>query len=317
MKKKLAIVIPAYKAYFFREVLDSIVKQSNRDFTVYIGDDASPDDLESIVADYKGKLDLVYFHFEQNLGGQDLVAHWERCIDLSDEPLVWLFSDDDLMPSDGVDRVMKALQIYGESDLVFRFPLAIVNACGELKYANPPFDAEKISGYDFLLDKLSGKISSAACEYVFCRDVWKKTGGFVKFPLAWCSDDATWAKFADYAEGIISLPGNPVCWRNAEDKNISNSTCFDKEKLRATGLFLEWIGKNYKSYLGEPKFQNALVAYINVILVCSVRSNYSLKDLIHLYVILRRIAPNVALRVVRSHILKAKLFVKVDAIPAK
>ena len=93
MKNKLAIIIPAYKACFFREVLDSIVRQSNRDFTVYIGDDASPDDLESIVSDYKDKLDIFYFRFEQNWGGRDLVAHWERCIELSDEPLVWLFSD--------------------------------------------------------------------------------------------------------------------------------------------------------------------------------------------------------------------------------
>ena len=60
MKNKLAIIIPAYKACFFREVLDSIVRQSNRDFTVYIGDDASPDDLESIVSDYKDKLDIFY-----------------------------------------------------------------------------------------------------------------------------------------------------------------------------------------------------------------------------------------------------------------
>lgn len=91
MKNKLAIVIPAYKACFFREVLDSLAKQSRRDFTVYIGDDASPDDLESIVSDYKDQLDIFYFRFEQNWGGRDLVAHWERCIELSDEPLIWLF----------------------------------------------------------------------------------------------------------------------------------------------------------------------------------------------------------------------------------
>lgn len=317
MKKKLAIIIPAYKAYFFREVLDSIVNQNNRNFTVYVGDDASPDDLESIVADYKDKLDLVYYRFDRNLGGVDLVAHWERCINLSDEPLVWLFSDDDLMPADGVDRVMKAVQVYGESKVFFRFPLSIVNASGEVKYSNPPFEKDKISGYEFLLDKLSGKISSAACEYVFSRDVWTHTGGFVRFPLAWCSDDATWAKFADYAGGIASLSGNAVCWRNAEDLNISNSTCFDKEKLRATGLFLQWIGENYKSYLRKSELQNALVSYVNVILVCSVRGNYSLKDLFRLCVVLRRFAPNVAFRVARSHALKAKLFVKVDSATAR
>lgn len=309
MKNKLAIIIPAYKACFFREVLDSIVRQSNRDFTVYIGDDASPDDLESIVSDYKDKLDIFYFRFEQNWGGRDLVAHWERCIELSDEPLVWLFSDDDLMPPDAVERVIKGWKKSGECDAVFRFPLAIVDAYGELKYTNPPFETERISGYDFLLDKLSGKISSAACEYVFTRDVWKKTGGFVRFPLAWCSDDATWAKFADYASGIISLPGTPVYWRNAEDKNISNSTRFDGEKLKATGLFLKWIGMNYRLNLRESRFQDALVTYVNVILKCSVRGNYSLKDLVCLYAILRKFSPTVASRILRSHILKAKLFI--------
>ena len=168
---------------------------------------------------------------------------------------------------------------------------------------------QRISGYDFLLDKLSGKISSAACEYVFTRDVWKKTGGFVRFPLAWCSDDATWAKFADYTAGIISLPGTPVYWRNAENKNISNSMRFDGEKLKATGLFLKWIGMNYRLNLRESRFQDALVTYVNVILECSVRGNYTLKDLFYLYAILRKLSPTMALRVLRSHILKAKLFI--------
>lgn len=40
--KKLAIIIPAYKPRFLQETLDSIAKQNNHEFTVYIGDDASP-----------------------------------------------------------------------------------------------------------------------------------------------------------------------------------------------------------------------------------------------------------------------------------
>ena len=70
---------------------------------------------------------------------------------------------------------------------------------------------KKISGYDFLLDKLEGRIYSAACEYVFSRDIYRKAGGFVKFPLAWCSDDATWTKFADCAgESLLCLESSFV-----------------------------------------------------------------------------------------------------------
>ena len=108
--KKLAIIIPAYKPRFLRETLDSIAKQNNHDFTVYIGDDASPYQLETIVDQYKNKFDIIYHRFEQNMGKKDLPGHWERCILLSEEEFIWLFSDDDLMPFDGVARVIQALR---------------------------------------------------------------------------------------------------------------------------------------------------------------------------------------------------------------
>ena len=247
--KKLAIIIPAYKPRFLQETLDSIAKQNNHEFTVYIGDDASPYPLETIVDRYKNKFDIIYHRFEQNMGKKDLPGHWERCILLSAEELIWLFSDDDLMPFDGVARIIRASQKHSEGKYIFRFPLEVVDEYGKLKYKNPPFKTDLTSGYQFLLDKLSGKISSAACEYVFSRTVWEQTGGFIKFPLAWCTDDATWAKFAEFTGGIISLPGNPVSWRNAEGENISNSTHFNKEKIRATILFMEWLSINYHSFL--------------------------------------------------------------------
>jgi glycosyltransferase involved in cell wall biosynthesis len=46
---KLAIIIPAYKITFLDEALNSIANQTCLDFTVYIGDDASPHNIESIV----------------------------------------------------------------------------------------------------------------------------------------------------------------------------------------------------------------------------------------------------------------------------
>ena len=56
MEEKIAIVIPAYKCRFLRQTLDSIVVQTCRSFTVYIGDDASPQNLKEIVSDYADKM---------------------------------------------------------------------------------------------------------------------------------------------------------------------------------------------------------------------------------------------------------------------
>ena len=125
--KKLAIIIPAYKPRLLQETLDSIAKQNNHEFTVYIGDDASPYPLESIVDRYKNKFDIIYHRFEQNMGKKDLPGHWERCILLSAEELIWLFSDDDLMPFDGVARIIRASQKHSEGKYIFRFPLEVVD----------------------------------------------------------------------------------------------------------------------------------------------------------------------------------------------
>jgi glycosyltransferase involved in cell wall biosynthesis len=95
---KLAIVIPAYKRMFFNKALSSIAKQTNKNFTLYIGDDCSPDNLYSVVQQFENIIDIVYKRFDDNLGARDLVAQWERCIDLvGDEKWIWLFSDDDMM----------------------------------------------------------------------------------------------------------------------------------------------------------------------------------------------------------------------------
>ena len=75
--------------------------------------------------------------------------------------------------------------------------------------------------------------------------------------MAWCSDDATWAAFARHAGGVISLPGQPVCWRNVEGANISNSAGHDKDKLHATILFLRWMRNMFSDYVDDPELISA------------------------------------------------------------
>ena len=50
--------------------------------------------------------------------------------------------------------------------------------------------------------------------------------------------------------------------------------------LKLPDLFLKWIGMNYRLNLRESRFQDALVTYVNVILECSVRGNYTLKEFV-------------------------------------
>lgn len=304
--RKLAIVLPAYKSRFLKDTLDSIAAQTCRDFTLYVGDDASPEPLQTMVYDYASRMDVVYHRFGQNLGGTDLVAHWERCIALSTEPLVWLFSDDDLMPPDGVERVLAAAETEGLHRVMFRFPLQVVDAVGRVKSCNAPLSAGRTGGYELLLAKLSGQLASAAIEYVFSRDVCQTAGGFVHFPMAWCADDATWATFADCAGGVVSLPGAPVCWRNAEGTNISNTAAYDAEKLRATTQFLQWLAVEYSGHCGDRRLKQALYAYLRVILRDSLQGRFNLLQLIRLASAARGVNAGVAWKVLYHHIFKIR-----------
>lgn len=72
MEEKIAIVIPAYKCRFLRQTLDSIVVQTCRSFTVYIGDDASPQNLKEIVSDYADKMNGSYIPPDPKPGGYNL-----------------------------------------------------------------------------------------------------------------------------------------------------------------------------------------------------------------------------------------------------
>ena len=111
MTHRLAIIIPAYKAEFLPAALDSIVAQTCKDFTLYVGDDCSSEPIGDVVEQYRDKIELVYLRFDTNLGGKDLVAQWERCIAMSqDEPYIWLFSDDDVMESNCVELLLQQIE---------------------------------------------------------------------------------------------------------------------------------------------------------------------------------------------------------------
>ena len=117
----LAIVIPYYKKTFFRETMESIASQTCKDFVLYIGDDASPENPQDIIDDYKDKISIIYHRFEKNLGGKDLVAQWERCIALTKgEDWLWLFSDDDEMGNTCVEELYDVIK-NNETVQVLRF----------------------------------------------------------------------------------------------------------------------------------------------------------------------------------------------------
>ena len=241
MNSNLAIVIPAYKSAFLDATLESFVAQTNQHFVVYVGDDCSPENLQLIVDAYKDKLNIVYKRLNTNIGGQSLVQQWRRCVAMSREKYIWLFSDDDLLPPNAVERFWNFEESHKEIFDICRLPLELVD-----KNGNTTMKLEDYPRYmcseDYLKRRLSCEMLSSASEYIFTREIYNKCG-FVEFPLAWCSDDASWAQMAK-EKGLYTIEGLAVQFRMSGD-NISSCDDNYTAKFRANLSFVEWINNNF------------------------------------------------------------------------
>ncbi|WP_282038269.1 glycosyltransferase [Saccharicrinis aurantiacus] len=242
----LAIIIPAYKSTFLSETLLSIANQENKNFSVYIGDDNSPEDIKSIVDEYKSRLNIYYTKFDKNLGGYNLTKQWERCIKLAkNEKWIWLFSDDDIMHPMCVQYFYNELNMNSGYSL-YHFDVTIIDERSK-EIAKAKTFPSILSSKEFLTKKIKGQISSFVVEYIFRKDEFYKKDGFVTFDLAWNSDDATWIKLGK-DRGIKTIAKSKVKWR-ASGINISRdykNIDITERKLYADINYIKWLKKNYQ-----------------------------------------------------------------------
>lgn len=68
---KYTFLLPAYKAKYLGLAIKSILAQTYRDFKLVIVDDASPEDLKSIVDTFSDRR-VTYLRNKVNLGGRNL-----------------------------------------------------------------------------------------------------------------------------------------------------------------------------------------------------------------------------------------------------
>ena len=93
------IGIPAYKSTFLKECIDSILAQDYSNFELIIVNDASPEDIDSIVSSYNDKR-IRYYKNERNFGAEHVVDNWNKCLAYATGDYFVLMGDDDKMELD-------------------------------------------------------------------------------------------------------------------------------------------------------------------------------------------------------------------------
>lgn len=235
----LSIVIPLYKVRFFKHTLDSLVSQTNNNFKVYIGNDASPDDFTSLINEYKKLIDIEYRVFETNLGSISLVKQWERCIEMSkSEEWLMILGDDDKLEFNFVESFYKNLREVNTLKInVIRYASVKINETGD-RLTEVYINSKIEKSTDFLMRRLKGETRSSLSEYIFRRSEYEKNG-FKDFPLAWHSDLLAVLEFSNF-NNVYTINNSLVYFRSSSF-NISSMSNNLFEKNLASFKFYYYL----------------------------------------------------------------------------
>jgi glycosyltransferase involved in cell wall biosynthesis len=246
---KLAVVIPAFKARFFGRALASLARQTNRAFTVYIGDDCSQADLKSISDQFVDRLCIRYTRFGNNIGAKNLVRQWDRCMTLlTDEDWVWFFSDDDLASENCVETFYRR-KAETDGD-VYRFNTCTIDENDRERFPTVP-SPDFESSEEMALNLLLGRRGNSMPDHVFSRDIYMRSGGFVYTPYAQAADWATSILYSK-EKGMHMLQSGLVSWRKAGD-SISATVFRNKaDKILGHFCFIEWLLKHFTYLKTSP-----------------------------------------------------------------
>lgn len=219
MKKqpRFSVTIPAYKRKYLKECIKSILLQTYTDFEVIIVNDASPEDLDSIVNEFNDKR-IRYYTNEKGCGAVDVVDNWNICLGyVTGNYLICMGDDDKLLPN--------CLEEYNK--LIVKYPgLGLYHGWTEIideeskvtrmQEARPLFE----SVYSAIWHRWNGRIQFIG-DYLFDTKILRNNGGFYKLPLAWGSDDLS--AFIAATHGGVANTQIPVFQYRVNTLNISNT----------------------------------------------------------------------------------------------
>lgn len=259
---KLAIVIPYFKIDYFEECIKSLANQSDKRFSVYIGNDLSPDDPFPIIEKYLSPNQYFYFDYEENLGGKNLAFQWLRILAEIKEPWFQILGDDDSVALNFVEEFYKNLPAINSDCHVLKFNsvLDFVDEKEERFYTS--YQTGYYDTYDLILRKISGGLNSSLSEHVFRSERFNEVG-FEIYPLAWHTDDFLIVRmsglgktyFVSKSNVVVRIFGNST---SGSEKNFDQKSTATKQFLKD---FAQFIIKNKRSFWEKRKFLIAIRKY--------------------------------------------------------
>lgn len=250
----VTIAIPAYKKTYLAEAIQSALSQTYKNIELIIVDDNSPNDLISVVRQYDDQR-IRYYRNGENLGKQNVVKNWNRCLQYARGEFFVLLCDDDLLEPDFVNELLLLAEKYPDCN-VFHARRKVLNELnGEISDDSAWPEWESLE--TFYENKLKWIRLHTITEWMFRTDHIAPLR-YIEFPVAWGSDDISIINFAKVG-GIASSQKTIATFRY-NDEHLSKADTRMVEKAKARILNFYWVGEffhhdrfysEYMPHLGE------------------------------------------------------------------
>lgn len=225
---KFSITIPAYKQKYLYEAIESCLAQTYKDFELIIVDDASPEDLKSVVGRCQDSR-IRYYRNEKNCGTSHVVDNWNICLGYTKGDYVICMGDDDRLLPNCLEEYSKLIDKYPDLD-IYHGMTEIIDENGNvtnMQEARPEREG--------MYSMISGRLRNSRLQYIgdwlFKRTALEQLNGYVNMPMAWGSDDLTAYTIAKN-KGVANTQ-IPVFQYRISSLTISNSGHYrEKSKVQ-------------------------------------------------------------------------------------
>ena len=225
---KFSITIPAFKQRYLYEAIESCLAQTYKDFELIIVDDASPEDLKSVVDRFQDSR-IRYYRNEKNCGALHVVDNWNICLGYAKGDYVICMGDDDRLLPNCLEEYSKLIDKYPDLD-IYHGMTEIIDENGNvtnMQEARPEREG--------MYSMISGRLRNSRLQYIgdwlFKRTALEQLNGYVNMPMAWGSDDLTAYTIAKN-KGVANTQ-IPVFQYRISSLTISNSGHYrEKAKIQ-------------------------------------------------------------------------------------
>ena len=238
---RYSILLPSFRTRFLKVCLESILRQTESDFELIVVDDASPEDLESIVRSFPDPR-IRYFRNAVGCGAEHLVDNWNICLGYARGEFVLNMGDDDILEPRCLEAFGELIARHPDQD-VYHMRASFIDENGTVfRVLEERPETETLE--EMVLARWKGRPQMIG-DYLFRRQPLVKAGGYYDLPYAWCSDDIT--VFRAAREKGIANSNEPLFLFRKSRYSISGNALNTEGKLQATLQSESW----YRSVFGQ------------------------------------------------------------------